>query len=208
MRGERGGRRDGRGQAHSLEGVVAALLLLSSLVFALQSTAVTPLSASTSSQHIENQQASMADGVLSIAERDDELLTAVVYWDETNETWHGIGGGGYANDGEYPAGFVLGDLLTDSFSERGIAYNVRIQYRTAAGAERERRLAYRGVPSDNAITVSRVFTVYDDTPLAEQDGSEDTLTVSDPAANFYMPDATPSSGVYNTVRVELTVWRM
>lgn len=208
MRGERSGRRDGRGQAHTLEGVVAGLLLLSSLVFALQSTAVTPLSASTSSQHIENQQESMADGVLSIAERDDGLLTAVVYWDETAEAWHGIGGGGYANDGDYPADFVLGELLTDSFSERGIAYNVWIQYRTADGSERERRLAYRGVPSDNAVTVSRVLTVYDDTPLAEADGSDDTLTVSDAGANFYMPDASPSTGTYNTVRIELTVWRM
>ncbi|MFC7226282.1 hypothetical protein N0B31_02620 [Salinirubellus salinus] len=207
MRGADAGRR-GRGQAHTLEGVVAALLLLASLVFALQSTAVTPLSASTSSQHIENQEQSMADGVLSIAEDDGDLLAAVVYWDETTESLHGIGGGGYANDGDYPAGFVLGDLLTESFSERGIAYNVFVQYRTADGAQRERRLVYRGVPSDNAVTASRVLTVYDDTPLAEADGSDDTLTVSDPGANFYMPDASPSTGTYNTVRVELTVWRM
>jgi hypothetical protein len=204
MRGSGGG----RGQAHTLEGVVAALLLLASLVFALQSTAVTPLSASTSSQHIENQQQSMADGVISIAEEEGELLTAVVYWDESTESLHGIGGGGYANDGDYPSGFVLGDLLTESFSERGIAYNVWIQYRTPSGEQRERRLAYRGVPSDNAVTVSRVFTIYDDTPLAEADGTADSLTVSDAGANFYMPDSSPSTGTYNTVRVELTVWRM
>jgi len=203
-----GGPGGGRGQAHTLEGVVAALLLLASLVFALQSTAVTPLSASTSSQHIENQQESMADGVLSIAAEEGELLTAVVYWDESTESLHDIGGGGYANDGDYPSGFVLGDLLTESFSERGIAYNVWIQYRTPSGEQRERRLAYRGVPSDNAVTVSRVFTVYDDTPLAEADGTDDSLTVSDPGANFYMPDSSPSTDTYNTVRIELTVWRM
>jgi hypothetical protein len=207
MRGDDAGRRE-RGQAHTLEGVVAALLLLASLVFALQSTAVTPLSASTSSQHIENQEQSMADGVLSIAEDDGDLLGAVVYWDETAESLHGIGGGGYANDGDYPSGFVLGTLLEESFSKRGIAYNVFVQYRTADGAQRERRLVYRGVPSDNAVTASRVLTVYDDTPLTEADGSEDTLTVGDSGANFYMPDASPSTHTYNTVRVELTVWRM
>ena len=199
---------DDRGQAHTLEGVVAALLLLSSLVFALQSTAVTPLSASTSSQHIENQQQSMADGVLTIAQEEGALLDAVVYWDENSETFHGIGGGGYANDADYPPGFAFGELLAESFSERGIAYDVRIRYRTTEGEERERRLVYRGVPSDNAVTVSRVLTVYNDTRLVEADGSADTLTVNESAANFYMPPSSRGAGVYNTVRIELTVWRM
>lgn len=197
-----------RGQAHSLEGVVAAMLLLTSLVFALQSTAVTPLSASTSSQHIENQEESMADGVLSIAEADDVLYDTVVYWDESEERFHGSGGRGYSNDADFPDAFPMGDLFESSFSDRGIAYNVNVVYQTPDGEPFERRLVYRGVPSDNAVTVSRVLTLYDDTRLLEEDGTADSLSVSDSTANFYMPDASPESAVYNTVRVELTVWRM
>ena len=204
MRGSDGA----RGQAHTLEGVVAALLLLTSLVFALQSTAVTPLSASTSSQHIENQEESMADGVLSIAESEGTLLETVVYWNESTERFHASGGRGYSNDADFPSGFEIGDLFESSFSDRGIAYNVDVVYQDEEGETLERRLVYRGVPSDNAVTVSRVLTVYDDTALLERDGSADTLTVDDSLANFYMPDAAPDSPVYNTVRIELTVWRM
>jgi len=56
---------DDRAQAHTLEAFAAAILLVAALTFALQATAVTPLSASTSNQHIENQQRAVATDLLA-----------------------------------------------------------------------------------------------------------------------------------------------
>ena len=73
-----------RGQIYTLEAVIAAVLLVSSLVFALQVTAVTPLSASTSNQHIENQQRASASGVLTAAEEAGILQDAVLFWNDSD----------------------------------------------------------------------------------------------------------------------------
>lgn len=78
-----------RAQVHTLESIVAGLLLMASVVFALQMTAVTPLSASTSSQHIENQQQASAEGVLAAAAESGALRRAVLYWDEQEGTFNG-----------------------------------------------------------------------------------------------------------------------
>ena len=67
-----------RGQAYTLEAIIASVLLISSLVFALQVTVVTPLSASTSNQHIENQQRASAAGVLTAAQETGALKDAVL----------------------------------------------------------------------------------------------------------------------------------
>ena len=196
-----------RGQAHTLEGIIGALLLLSSLVFALQVTAVTPLSASTSSQHIENQQQATAEGVLAVAADDGSLAEAALYWEVGNGSFHGLEGDPfYTNDAEVE-NFTLGERLNDAFGDRGVAFNVALVYQTAPGDRRERRLVYRGAPSDNAVIASRIVTLYDDTRLVRANGTRMSQNVSN-VSGFYAPDAAPSSPIYNVVRVEVTVWRM
>jgi hypothetical protein len=54
----------------------------------MQATAVTPLSASTSNQHIENQQRALAGDLLSTAAADGSLTEAVLYWNATNRSFH------------------------------------------------------------------------------------------------------------------------
>jgi hypothetical protein len=203
-----------RAQAHALEGTIAALLLLSSLVFALQATGVTPLSASTSSQHIENQERALADGVLSLAAENGSLRRAVLYWDDTASPggFHATGGDYYRGDhGLPPTGTSTVDLefadsLSEAFSRRAIAYNVYFVHQTDSGTERL-RFVYRGEPSDNAVSVSRTVTLYDDSRLTAADGTATTTTLSG-ASSFYAEDVSSGSDVYNVVRVEVVVWRM
>ena len=83
------GRRSRRGQAHTLEAVVAALIVLAGIGFALQLTAVTPLSASTSSQHLENQLKATGQGVLASTAASGDLGRAVRYWNGSTEQFHG-----------------------------------------------------------------------------------------------------------------------
>ena len=76
-----------RGQAHTLEAFVAAILIVGGLIFATQATAVTPLSASTSNQHIENQQQATIEGLLETAAENGTLTDAVLYWNPENGTF-------------------------------------------------------------------------------------------------------------------------
>ena len=192
-----------RGQIYTLEAVIAAVLLMSSLVFALQVTAVTPLSASTSNQHIENQQRASASGVLTAAEEAGVLKDAVLYWDNSTEQYHGAGQLGYYT-GDYPPN-EFGNITERAFAGRGLAVNVRIY--PYANSTDTTRLVYRGEPSDNAVSASRTVTIYDDDNLTAPPSNQ---TVVADADNFdeAVPEDSGGSGVYNVVRVEVTVWRM
>ena len=190
-----------RGQAHTLEAVVAALLLLSSLVFALQITAVTPLSASTSNQHIENQQQPSAAGILSIASKNGDLKRSVLYWNATGNRFHDGTINGYYTE-TMPTAF--GRSLEQAFGERGIAYNVYITYTEPDGGVVREEMIYRGEPSDNAVTASRALVLTNESRLRTEEMNRGARI---DASNFYAEDV-GAGGYYNTVRVEVVVWRI
>ncbi|MFB6117629.1 hypothetical protein [Halosegnis sp.] len=193
-----------RGQAFTLEAITASLLLIGGLVFALQATAVTPLSASTSSQHIENQQQAVAEGVLANAVADEELSIAVRYWDETNVEFHGAGDESYYIDQTIPTDF--GTLLDHAFGSRSIVANVYVHHETGAETIRTQRVVYHGAPSDNAVSTSATIALYDDDELLDSNERPTGTTLSG-TSDFYADDAYPSSGLYNVVEVEVVVWR-
>jgi hypothetical protein len=194
-----------RGQAHTLEGVTAALLLLSSVVFALEMTAVTPLSASTSSQHIENQQKETARGVLAVAANSGALKRSVLMWNESAETFNGTGDLGYYTNDPPPNAF--GDILDRSFDRNGVAYNIYLTYMASDDQRQTRRLVYRGVPSDHAVEATWTVVLLDDDNLYNRDGEATGTTVAD-ASSYFAPDTSEKSSVFNVVRVEVVAWRI
>jgi len=188
---------DDRGQGYTLEAVVAAVLLLGGLVFALQSTAVTPLSASTSSQHIENQHQATADGALELAAEDGSLREATLNWNSTNgseQRFYGVLG----NESfmQRPAGneTAFTRLLCRTYHSRGIVYNVYVSYRTSDAERLTRSFVYRGAPSDHAIRATRVVTLYDDDPLYNGSSMvvEANETHSYNGSNVYVLDRGPA----------------
>jgi len=200
-------RPDARGQAHALEGIVAALVVLSAVVFALEMTAVTPLSASTSSQHIENQQEATARGVLGTAAESGALKETVLFWNTTgsgrfwdaNRTSESY----YYTSGPPPTEF--GEMLNRSFDRRGIAYNVNLRYDGSDGPRTTTQLVYQGVPSDNAVRATWPVVLYRNDKLVNRTGTP--RNVSNVSSSFYAPQAS-SSSVYNVIRVEVVVWRI
>jgi hypothetical protein len=192
-----------RAQAHTLEGIIASLLVLTALLVALQTTSVTPLTASTSSQHIENQHTETARGVLAAAAESGALRTAILYWDETDSSFHNTGGAAYYPN-RPPDNISFGRTLNRSFDQQNVAYNVYFQYDDTDGTG-EKQFIYRGQPSDNAISVSRTVVVTDENRLYGADGTPTNTTVGN-ASGFYAPDA--GGAVYNTVEVRVVVWRL
>ena len=192
-----------RAQAHTLEAIAASLILLSSLVFALQVTAVTPLTGSTSSQHIENQQAAVAEGVLAAAAENGTLTPTLLYWNESGGTWHGATTDGYVQ-GAPPTTF--GETITETFLDRGIVFDLTLYYVDDTGDRQRVPIVDLGQPSDHASTASRTVTLDDDDPLRDPDGSVSGTDLGN--ASYLVPDADPNQALYSAVEVELVVWRM
>lgn len=210
-----------RGQAHTLEAFTAALLVVTGLLFALQATAVTPLSASTSNQHIENQERAMAADVLAIADDSGALEDAVLNW--SGDSFSGTDASGmYANPTNLSAFGPFGAMVNQTFLAEGIAANVYIRYQGTGegfpGGEppADRRctqnvtgsycaMVYMGTPSDNAVVATRTVVLVDNDVLTGTNRS-----VADAAAaNEYMaPDAATGSPLFNVVEVRLVVWQM
>jgi len=195
---------DDRGQAHTVEAFIAALLLISGLLFAMQATAVTPLSASTSNQQIENQQRALADDLLSTAAEDGSLKRAVLYWNTTGSKFQDSGERGYYQEVGTQNAFVAS--LNETLAERRIAYNVRVRYHvpnSVAPSVTTDEMVILGQASDNAVTASRTVTLYDDDRLT---GEDDCAVQS--CSSFYAPNVDGDSRLYNRVEVRITTWRM
>ena len=195
---------DDRGQAHTLEAFTAAVLLVAGLVFATQATAVTPLSASTSNQHVENQAAIAAQDVLTTTEASGNLTAALLYYEED----------GFVNasdDGYYagvpPGPHPLHDSLTEAFGNRQIAFNVDVIY-SENGSDRARRVAMvdMGSPSDNAATASTRVALYGD----DRFGGDDQYTLAEDGAASYFAGPIDGNGevLYTVVEVRITAWQI
>src|SRR6056297_391047 len=120
-----------RGQVHTLEAFTAALLVVSGVLFALQATAVTPLTASTSNQHIRTQHRVAAGDLLSVAAANGTLRPAVTFWNPGEQSFVGAPRQFYANGGPPNA---FGDALNETFGNfstpgRRVAYDVFVRYR-------------------------------------------------------------------------------
>ncbi|WP_418284945.1 DUF7288 family protein [Halorubrum sp. DTA46] len=195
-----------RAQAHTLEAFAAAILLIAGLVFALQATAVTPLSASTSNQHIENQQRAVATDLLETSAENGDLAEAVLYWNPENETFAGSHPEfTYYTQSGPPTGF--GDALDRAFLDRRIAFNVELRH--GDRNENRTRMVNMGSPSDNAVSATRSVPLADDANLTAPGYETRTLgqVTDEPGTEFYAVD-TGDGEFYGHVEVHIVVWRM
>lgn len=196
--------RGDRGQAHTLEAVSASIVLLASVVFALQITAVTPLTASTASQHIENQQAGVAEGLLDAAAHNGTLKPTILLWNESGaRPYRTIEGGTYPMGGPPTQ---LGVTLNETFVQRGIAFDMSYVFVTTRGSVRTRPVVDLGVPSDHAVRVTRSVVLYDSDHLYYPNGTKQNTTLAE--STTYFAGDSYDGPVYNVVQVEITIWRM
>jgi hypothetical protein len=195
---------DTRGQALTLEGISAAIILLAAVGFALQVTAVTPLSPSTSSQHVESQIQSTADGALDSAAQDGTLAESVLFWNPDEDRFHNASEDVAHYQGSPPERFPLSETLERTFDDRNVAYNLLVHYHTDQG-RLTRQLVEQGSPSDHAVSASRTLVVHESDRLVERDGaSGDRLGGSD----LYAPNLETDENLYNLFHVEVVAWRI
>lgn len=194
-----------RGQAHTVEAFAAAVLVVSGLVFATQAAAVTPLSASTSNQHIENQQQATVEGLLAASADNGNLTEAVLYWNASADDGDGAFAGA-PDSGTYATGPQngFGTDLNGTLSSRQIAFNVVVRYPDGDGTDTE-PMVRMGEPSDNAVSATRTVGLYNGSQLSV-DGDDRSLgELAD--GEFYAADTDRDSRLYAVVEVEVIAWR-
>jgi len=202
-------------QMHTLEGFGAAILLFLVLIFAVQATSITPLTSSAANQHVEAQLQFYGQDILAAMDYKESasdmttLKRAIVTWNGTAHNWNGSA---YVMNGN--TNYRMDNLFTRTLSAilipRSIAHNVEIGYLDSSTWNSTPRYMLKqcastgtggmlcsGIPSDNAVIVSRALVLHD------QDVNTSLFY-----SNTGIGDLDNSSGFYNVVDVRLILWRM
>jgi len=206
-----------RGQAFTLEGLVAAILLLTAVVFALQAIIITPTTGGTVDPGVRDELRQQASDALTVsAQQEDRPLTRLVRnWSQSRRTFTGAINPqiGYGQN-QIPG--TLGIVLNQTFDTRDRSYNVEMEYLDESGVRTESTpIARRGTPSDSAVVATYRITLYDNMTLTSPTAGPaqlwqyDTNPTSDPSdgqSGFYpVPNAVPGP-VYNIVEIRVIVW--
>ena len=192
---------DTRGQAFTLEGVIGAMILLTAVLFALNSAVLLPSTGETGNQAQIEQE---AKDVMEVAATDGHLSEIARCYDTDEED------GGWFGDESVatapPEETDLHTLLEETFDDRDRSYNVEVKYDTAVSAE---RLVYNGASTRDGVTVSRTVTLYEDDPLLveDEDGNPCADEDGDVTDDEYpIPRATEDDDyIYSVVEVRLTI---
>lgn len=201
-----------RGQAFALEGIAAALVVILAVTFALSATAITPLTASTSNQQIEEQNRLVATDILNTAEQERAITQLALNHD--GEAFVGLDDGdeGYSGppineDGDLTE---LGELLEETLDDELIAFNMYIQYQTEDGTE-SIKVVDQGVATDHSATAKQTLVLHEDMELPDSHPSETLGDLDECDPQFYAPNVDcfeDDSPVYNIVTIELEVWKL
>jgi hypothetical protein len=195
-----------RGQAFTLEGVIGALIVLASVVLALQAVDIAALSTDAEDSRTEQIETQVGD-VLAAASDRGALRTAVTCVSSTGEPDPAVVN---PNDPRTELGVLLNQTLTQTGGE----FVVFVEYRDGDGLERNQLYPSGNISAPpGAVSVSRQVTLYDSDPVyrGETDGcvrDPDGTTVAEDNL-FYIdrhPDADGVSNVYNTVRMKVIAW--
>jgi hypothetical protein len=198
-----------RGQAYTLEGLAAGILVLTALLFALQAVVVTPTTPGTVDRESRAELDAQVRDVLHAAHANQSLTTAVLRWNSTGGTFYSDDHEvttAYGHGSETPAG-ELGALLNQSFEQRGFTYNVYVQYRNGTDRTESEEVVYvrRGEPTDNAVSASVSIALFDDMRLTSPT-SNATLGATGNTTAFYARDVDDDGPLYNIVVVRVVVW--
>ena len=196
-----------RGQAYSLEGIIAALIVAGAVLVGLQAVDTTPWTTNGNDRPGELQQA-QAEDLLAAAADDGSLSRVVRCVSDTGMPYTNLAADPPLNLTDF------GYMLNQTFAKRGFQYRVSLvhahwndstdsRYRNVTDLSGERT-----DPAGPAVTASRTVTLTDDMQVYRNlDGCRDSRGTLSSVSKFYADDVDSSSPVYNVVQVRLVVWQ-
>lgn len=203
-----------RGQAYTLESVIAAIVVLTAVLFALQAVFLTPTTGGAVDPGVRAELGQQADDILTVSAQNTtfSLSDQLRYWDENARTF--VEGKnarvGYGSD--QPPG-MFGVMLNQTFTQRNRLYNVQLRYREANITETSDGLpvVYRGAPGEGSVVATTTVTLYDNQTLTGPRASSaelweyDTNATDNDDGYYPIPNAVPGP-VYNVVEIRVVVW--
>lgn len=211
---------DSRGQAYTIESVVGGILVLTAVLFALQSVVVTPTTGGSIDAETKGDVRQQADDVLVTAAQNEsfDLNAMVRYWDQDNRTFRGAANPEVGYGARGPPGNI-GTLLEETFSSRGWYYNLELRYlhppnsSSFDGETGSVPVVYQGTPADDAVVSTHRVTLYDNQTLSSPTLStigvelwELDTNATDGEDGYYPIPNAEDGPVYNVVEVRLVVW--
>jgi hypothetical protein len=197
-----------RAQTTTIEGVIGALLIVGVVFFIVGG------GLGGGSPEVAGQQSEMtaisaeAESAIEFGVADGSLHEALLAWDTDNKTYHGVAPGsatGYANLDSLPP--ELSEHFDTTLSQSKVV-NIDVVYRTGEGGVESHSLLDQGSAAafdTDGVTASETLVLLDSDTLTAGPSSGTSLgAIADD--EFYIPDVSPDTHVYNTVRVEVTIW--
>ncbi|MDS0282976.1 DUF7288 family protein [Haloarcula onubensis] len=187
-----------RGQAYTLEGVLAAILIVTATVYGLQ--AIDTRAWQDSTQRQTDALGYRASDMLTVASESDALRNATLCYRDGRPL--------NGNRAQPRSDFEW--MLNTTFDSQGDQYNIEFSFRNR-NDETETILVSEqtdeGVnrPPPSAATASTTVTLTDGMHRRIDGGCNAIPVEIDGDRNFYAPDVSPSE-LYNIVEVRLIVW--
>ncbi len=190
-------------QMHTLEAIMASLIMVAIIVYTVQATSLTPLTSSTANAHIEAQLQTMGQDMLNALSysaygHDSDLKTDILNWDGKQYVWNGTAYSTIKSPIYELQSSSLARTLEFIAVRRGIAHNVYFSWVDEEGVTASRRYIYNGDPSNNAVVISKRVQL----------SNGDIGNVTDFETRTGIPDADNSTDFYNIVNVKMALWRM
>jgi hypothetical protein len=200
---------DDRGQIQTIEGIVAAFIMVFALVVIVQTTSVTPLSSSFTNQHIKLELQNVGNDILSTLDQTpwdindsmsaSELKLGVTTWALLDNyamfTWNRTAFVSTIDPNVSMTDTYLTNVLKFALIENGTAFNLELRYPDKNGFLYTTKMIWNGDPSENSVTVSRYIVLRD----SDVGGADSVIPKMSTESN---------SNFHSTVEVRLTLWVM
>jgi hypothetical protein len=198
-----------RGQAFTVEAILASLIVIGTFVVITQTAAVAPLESETQSQVIQQETATLSNDLLETSAELGTVQKAVLRWHPTQQTFDGTKQG-YDHYQTPPVDTAFGKAVADVFTSRGYLVNIDLVWTTHDGRKTQQYL-YMGSPDTAAVTTSHTVTLMStDTVSYTRNGASQSTTLQtvteDPTTQFFADPTPTGTTTYQSIRVQMTVW--
>lgn len=199
-----------RGQAFTLEGFIASVVILSAVLFALQAIVITPTSSGQLDQEVtQNLKTQGRDILTASANNGTEDLSFLLrlFGNQTSgpaETWERGQNRqtGYGSDEPFAhRDTLLGNALNETFKQRGFSYNLVVEYLSATSVNETRtaNIVFRGSPSEESVSVTYTIVLYDNQTLTGSPNSSASVDCTEYILENTTADRSNSADCYYAI---------
>lgn len=167
---------DDRGQIYTMEGIVASLILLSVLLFILQSNSIIVPQTERSIDMKLYEKA--GDALICLDRSNNDIWSAMAPLSTYVAEWDGVSD---------MTGLDLDNYIASMLPDQ-VQYNLDLVYFDSTGSKQDKPVIVHGIPHDNSVVSTRLITINED------------------EVSSYWRGAYPAGSFPHVVQVKLICW--